>query len=120
MSGLGAVNYKTEKHGFITFFLSKLNRLMIPFFIAIPVILVPKLFISQSFDSMARLSPDHIEASYLKYASQILNGGLMLKCGQLWFLPVLLFVSVMNYPLLAFSRRRKSEHDVNFEDFKYY
>ena len=69
---------------------------------------------------MARISPDKIEWSYIKYASQMLNGGIMLKCGQLWFLPVLLFVSVMNYPLLAFSRRRKSEQDVNFEDFKFY
>lgn len=69
---------------------------------------------------MARLSPERIEWSFFKYSAGALNGSIIMKLGQLWFLPVLLIVCLMNYPLLAFSRRRRSQLDVTFEDFKYY
>ena len=41
-----------------------------------------------------------------------------MKLGQLWFLPVLLLVCLVNYPLLAFSRRRMRKLPLGFEDFK--
>ena len=69
---------------------------------------------------MSRISPEKVEWNPIKYTFEILNGGLLMKLGHLWFLPVLLIVVVMNYPLLAFSRRRGRQLEVDFEDFKFY
>ena len=40
----------------------------------------------------------------------------MLKVGQLWFLPALFVAAIMNYPLLAWSRRRRSQEPLGSQD----
>ena len=113
MSGISASNYKTEKHGFIKFCMSKWNRLGLGLIFSMIVYLIPSLYIRQEFAPIGRINDPEgnpmIEWNFIKYVQGIVNGRLVFKLGQLWFLPVLIIVSIVLYPLLAFMRRRKSK-----------
>jgi fucose 4-O-acetylase-like acetyltransferase len=107
LSGIGVSNYKTEKHGFIKYFLTKLKKLLLPFFISLFVFLIPRLYIAQQYDSIGRVNQmQDIEWNLFKYVPQIIRTNWVYKLGQLWFLPVLIIISILIYPLLAFARRR--------------
>lgn len=40
-----------------------------------------------------------------------------MKQGQLWFLPILMQITLINYPLLAWSRRRAEKTPIGRQDF---
>ena len=46
LSGIGASNFKTEKHGFTKYGLDKLKRLGFPFFLSLFVFLIPRLYVA--------------------------------------------------------------------------
>lgn len=80
---------------------------MIPLFVSIIIFLVPRLYVGQGFEIYGRLdNGKRIEWDLIKYIPAIFKENLFMKIGQLWFLPVLFIVFIVNYPLLAWSRRR--------------
>lgn len=57
-----------------------------------------------------------IEWDFFKFAPAVLGDNIVMKLGQLWFLPVMLIVVLVNYPLLAWSRRRKRGEALGADD----
>ena len=118
LSGIGASNYKSEKHGFIKYVIDKFMRLAVPFFISLFVFLIPRLYVAQEFDPIGRVNGEQdIEWNFLTYAGLIMRSNWVFKLGQLWFLPVLMIISLLIYPLIAFARRRQQKEDLCFQDF---
>jgi fucose 4-O-acetylase-like acetyltransferase len=46
LSGMGSTFFDLEKNNFKRFVLNKIERLYIPMFLAIPVLLIPRLYLS--------------------------------------------------------------------------
>jgi fucose 4-O-acetylase-like acetyltransferase len=115
LSGIGASNYKTEKHGFIKYSLEKFKRLALPFFLSLFIFLIPRLYVAQEYDPIGRVNKEQdIEWDFFTYAGLIMKSNWVFKLGQLWFLPVLMVISILIYPLIAFSRRRMQKEPLNF------
>ena len=85
---------------------------MIPFGLAIPVFLVPRLFFGQEFEDFAYIQGKK-EWNYSKYFVGIFKEGIVMKLSWLWFLPVLFIDSVLVYPLLAWTVRRARREAVD-------
>ena len=58
LSGIGASNYKSEKHGFGKYAIEKLLRLALPFFASLFVFLIPRLYVAQEFDAIGRVNKE--------------------------------------------------------------
>ena len=82
-------------------------RLMVPFFVAIFLFLVPRLYLSQEYAPFHRID-GKIEWNLLKYYIGILPT-IYGKLSWLWFLLGLFIDSQVNYPLLVWSQRRKKK-----------
>jgi fucose 4-O-acetylase-like acetyltransferase len=82
LSGIGASNYKTEKHGFLKYFLTKLKKLMIPFFLSLFVFLIPRLYVAQQYDNIGRVNQmQDIEWNLFKYVPLIMKSSWVYKLG---------------------------------------
>lgn len=115
---MAGINYPTETKGFGQYAKGKSIRLMLPLIFGLFVFLIPKLYLSQGWESIGRLNKNtDIEWNFFKYVPLILADNIVMKLGQLWFLPVLLLLSLSNYPLLSWSRRRKRNRPLDVEDF---
>ena len=67
---MGSIYYNTEKHGFLKFAISRTQRLMIPVVVAIPLFILPRLYIAQGWDSIGRVKKGtQIEWNIFKYIS---------------------------------------------------
>jgi len=108
VSGISASFYKTEKNSFFTFFMDKVMRIMVPFVFAIFIFLIPRLYMGQEFEFFTRLSDGQVEWDFKTYYIQVIPK-LFMKLSWLWFLPVLFVVCCMDYPLIAWSRRRSKK-----------
>ena len=117
LSGMGSIYYDTEKKGFIRYAINKTQRLILPVVFSIPLFIIPRLYVTQSWDDLGRVKKGtEIEWNIFKYLSQIFLDNFVMKLGHLWFLPVLLLVCLVNYPLLAYSRRRMKMLPVGRKD----
>lgn len=117
ISGMGSIYYDTERKGFIRYAINKTQRLMLPVLFSIPLFIIPRLYITQSWDDLGRVKKGtEIEWNIFKYLTQIFLDNFVMKIGHLWFLPVLLLVCLVNYPLLAYSRRRMKKLPVGRQD----
>lgn len=68
LSGMGSIYFDTEKKGFCNYAKTKSKRLMYPFLFAVVVFLVPRLYLSQGWESIGRLDKGkRIEWNILKY-----------------------------------------------------
>jgi hypothetical protein len=76
--------------------------------IAIPVLLIPRLYIGQEYESFARPDGVNVEEDlgqfYLKTLPQVI-----VKISWLWFLLGLFLNCMVLYPLLAWTQRRKAK-----------
>jgi len=119
LSGMGSMYFETERKGFIKFAVGKINRLMLPCIVAVPLFIIPRLYFSQNWDQLGRIKKGtEIEWNLFKYVPHIMADSFVFKIGHLWFLIVLLVVVLTTYPLLAFSRRRMMKKPLSFEDLK--
>jgi hypothetical protein len=119
LSGMMGIHFPTETRGFGQYAIGKFKRLMTPFFFSVFVFLIPRLYISQGWEPIGRLKKQtEIEWNFFKYVPAIVADNIVLKLGQLWFLPVLYIITLVNYPLLAWARRRKRNMVLDIEDFK--
>lgn len=117
VSGMGSVYYDTEKKGFMRYAINKTKRLMGPVLFSIPLFILPRLYLSQDWDDLGRTKKGtEIEWNLLRYVPLIFADNFVMKLGHLWFLPVLLLVCLVNYPLLAFSRRRMKKLPLDRKD----
>jgi fucose 4-O-acetylase-like acetyltransferase len=111
ISGMSSTFFNSEKHGYLVFVKEKFNRLIKPLIMAILTLLVPRLYFSQTYESWTRVD-DKIENNFLVYYIKVLPY-LPQKLSWLWFLVVLFIVMLMNYPLMAWSQRRKKKEPLN-------
>lgn len=119
LSGMGSIYFETEKKGFLQFVKNRFQRLIYPFIFAVLVFLVPRLYLSQGWETIGRLDKNSkIEWNFFKYYPLILMDGIIMRLGQLWFLPVMMLICLFNYPLLAWSRRRIKRTPYDREDVK--
>ena len=115
ISGMSTTYFNSQKptNNFLVFFWSKFKRLMIPFFVAIPTILIPRLYFSQDYQESSCFTWEndvygskcifqYNYFTYFKLALPTLFGNL----SWLWYLPALFCDSLVNYPLLCWTQRR--------------
>jgi hypothetical protein len=108
ISGLATTFWNSDTKYYNQYVFQKFMRLMIPLFIAIPTVLVPRLYFAQEYQLFARPDQDnidYIEPNFFKYMMFVLPT-LSHKLSWLWFLPALFIDSNINYPLLVWSQRR--------------
>ena len=105
ISGMSSTFFNAEKHGYLSFVKGKANRLLVPLFLAILTLLVPRLYLSQDIEGWTRVD-DKVENNFFVYLFKVLPT-LPQKLSWLWFLVVLFIVMLLNYPLMAWSQRRK-------------
>ena len=90
-------------------------RLIVPLLVAIPCLLIPRLYLGQEYEEWTRLSVDYIEPSFWVYAVKVLPL-VVDKMSWLWFLPLLFVVSVLSYPTIAWTQRRNRKIDIDFKE----
>lgn len=108
ISGMSLTYWDTSKKGFMVYAKNKFMRLIVPFFVAMIFILIPRLYLAQDYQVFARPYPDkidYVEDNYFKFMIGIAPH-LYKKLSWLWFLPALYINTIINYPLLAWSQRR--------------
>lgn len=113
ISGMSSTFFNAEKNGYVAFVLGKVNRLLVPLFLAILTLLVPRLYFSQDFEPWTRVD-DKIENNFIVYFFKVFPS-LPSKLSWLWFLVVLFIVMLLNYPLMAWSQRRKKNLPLDFK-----
>lgn len=95
-----------EEHNYKNFVVGKTKRLILPMVYAIFVLLIPRLYLSQDYEPWTRYDEKTVENNYLKFMvmtlPQIYN-----KLSWLWFLYVLFFCMLLNYPFITFSYRKR-------------
>jgi len=101
ISGIVSKVYDCEKKGFLLFFKNKFKRLIIPFLYSVVLFLIPRLYMAQGYQDFAKLD-GKVDWNFFNYTWKLLPK-LVLKLSWLWFLPAIFFISVITYPLLAFS-----------------
>jgi hypothetical protein len=108
ISGIASIFFNTKKKGFLVYFYNKFMRLMLPFGLAIPIFLVPRLFFGQEYEDFAYIKGKK-EWNFLSYFVNIFKEGILMKLSWLWFLPVLFIDSIFCYPLLVWTVRRSKK-----------
>lgn len=119
-------NTLKPKNTFSRFAKGKFMRLMVPFFAALPLILVPRLYYAQEYQGMACVewtagygSTCIIENNIFVYGKKVAPT-LYQKLSWLWYLPALFIDSCINYPLLAWTQRRFAGIPIDWKvDWKY-
>ena len=76
-------------------------------------LLMPRLYLSQEYEPWTRID-DKIENNYFIYFWKSIPL-IPSRISWLWFLGVLFVVMMLNYPLLAFSNRRKLNLPLDFK-----
>lgn len=117
ISGIASSYFNTEGRGFTLFFIDKVLRLIIPFFAAIFIFLIPRLYFGQSYEDWTRIDKEkeHIEEDYWTYQQNILPM-IWSKLSWLWYLPALFMDCIITYPLLAWTVRRARKIPWNNRD----
>jgi hypothetical protein len=75
--------------------------------IAIPVLLIPRLYIGQEYEAFARPDGVHTEEDLGQFYLKTLPS-IIVKISWLWFLLGLFLNCMVLYPLLAWTQRRKA------------
>jgi hypothetical protein len=114
ISGVGASHYNCEKHSFLSFLGSRVMRLLVPLLVAIPLFLMPRLYLTQAFEDTAQLEGGVID-NYWAYCIALLPH-IASKLSWLWFLPMLFSVTIFCYPLMAWTQRRRNERELDSAD----
>lgn len=107
IAGMSSTFYDSEKNGYLKFVKNKSVRLLLPLFGAILVLLIPRLYLSQEYEAWTRVD-DKIENNFFLYTWSVLPS-IPAKLSWLWFLIVLFVIMLLNYPLMAWSKRRTAQ-----------
>ncbi len=67
-----------------------------PLIIAIPFLLIPRLYLGQDFEPWTRVSEDKIIENFFEFYISVIPT-IYLKLSWLWFLPMLFLVSLLSY-----------------------
>lgn len=114
VAGLASSFYNSEGKGFFLYLWDKTLRLLIPFFAAIFIFLMPRLYLGQEYEDFTRPN-DEIETDYWEFQRKTLPG-IFGKLSWLWYLPALLIDCVITYPLLAYTIRRARKIPFSWRD----
>lgn len=58
ISGMASSFFKTQKRGFLVYLKAKFMRLIVPLLISVPAFLVPRLYFSQSYETIGVIGGD--------------------------------------------------------------
>ena len=106
ISGMSAVFFNFERgYSFLRFFKGKLQRLMFPFVLGIIFIILPRLYLIQSWNEWAKVG-DKEEYNVFKFCVGSLTDNFLGKLGPMWFLLFLWIMMMINYPLIKWTSRR--------------
>jgi hypothetical protein len=115
LSGNAMTFFKTQEKGFFKYLWGKMTSLIFPLCLAIPILLIPRLYIGQEWEAFARPDGVHAEedigAFYLKTLPSVI-----VKLSWLWFLLGLFLNCMVLYPLLAWTQRRKAKMPFGNDD----
>jgi peptidoglycan/LPS O-acetylase OafA/YrhL len=114
ISGISTVFYNADKKGFCTYLKQKFLRLLLPFFVAFFVFLIPRHYLMQDIDTDFARIDGVSEWNYFLFVKKFLPG--ITKISWLWFLIALFIDSIINYPLLKFVQRRKAKEPVTLNN----
>jgi len=108
ISGYAASFFKTEKKmAYATFTWGKCTRIFFPFLVAIPVFLIPALWLQRPYASTAidgATNDDGLFTWYIAYFThpvEIFN-----HISWLWYLPAMFVDFMLTYPILRWTKRR--------------
>ena len=96
---------------------------MVPFIVAIPIVLVPRLYFSQDYQTMSCVkwaNDNHGDMKNCIHVSNIFEYAWLTlptidkKLSWLWYLPALFIDSCVNYPLLAWTQRRSTHVPIDW------
>ena len=82
---------------------------------AIPLLLIPRLYVGQEYEKFARVDGEHIENDYWKFFIGTLPQAIV-KMSWLWFLLGLFLNCMVLYPLLAWTQRRQAKIKFTSDD----
>ena len=104
ISGISSAHIRDR--GIIEFVVSKVKRLILPLLVAILTLLIPRLYLSQEYESWTRIDHDKpAEDNFFTFYSGILPL-VFGKLSWLWFLVVLFEVSLLSYvPIILFKKQ---------------
>ena len=103
-----ANSFYDHRKGFCLYLKKKTLRLLVPFILAIFLILIPRFYIGQAYEPEFWVDVDGVkqpEWNFFKFYPQAL-GWVPGNLSWLWFLMALYINSIVNYPLMAWTQRR--------------
>ena len=100
---MSASYFNYDKKGFGSFVWDKFLRLLVPMFIAVPLFLWPRQYLDQK---VSGLLGNHTIDNPFKYFGAMCKD-LLAQLDWLWFLAALFVVMVVNFPMIAWTFRRK-------------
>ena len=112
LSGFGSAHSKDSHYG--SFLLAKIQRLILPFIVAIFMLLIPRLYFAQEIEPWTR--PDASKppvSNFFDFALKTLPS-IPTKLSWLWFLIALFGIFVLNYPMIRYLKRRKANEPFSF------
>jgi hypothetical protein len=97
---------------------SRVIRLITPLVICFLFLQLPRQYLSQNLEHGTRLEGGtRVEWNYFEFVKGvILHENLFSRLGNLWFLIILMFVSLISYPMIAFSNRRVAGEKISTQD----
>lgn len=119
ISGFSVALINPNKQSFFGFVWKKILRLAIPMVTGMFLFVIPKLYLSQRWEQGAQLSIDgHFveEKNLITYYIKIAQTNLMMKMGHLWFILILLIISISSYPMMIFTVRRSKNYEIGTYD----
>lgn len=113
ISGYATSFFKTEKRcAYARFVWGKLTRILFPFFVAVPLFLIPMLWMERDYcDAGGCVPPEATKESglftfYVKWLS--VPGKLFNNISWLWYLPAMFVDFLLTYPILRWTKRRQA------------
>ena len=110
ISGYGASFFKTEKpNSWFRFTWGKCTRIFFPFLVAIPLFLIPSLWMQRNYEGWAidGAGPDDsLFTWYIQYFKQPVS--ILNNISWLWYLPAMFVDFMLTYPILRWTKRRQA------------
>jgi fucose 4-O-acetylase-like acetyltransferase len=114
ISGFAASFFKTEKHmAYAHFTWGKCTRIIFPFLVAVPLFLIPALWLQRGYANTAIDGVTNDDSmltwfgAYLSSPAEIFN-----HISWLWYLPAMFVDFMLTYPILRWTKRRQM--DISF------
>lgn len=110
ISGYAASFFKTEKpRAYARFTWGKCSRILFPFLLAVPLFLIPSLWMRRSYEDCqidGATNDDGLWTWYGAYLTQ--PGQIFNHISWLWYLPAMFADFMLTYPILRWTKRRQA------------